>query len=230
MDIRITDFNNPDAVLTKTHVNEWQQVLATIEAMPLHLKASDQKGKQGSLIFDPVGTNAYLKANLDPFGWRASKIGAEYSFLGLDVDFAKAGVILEAQFSNYPFLLNNLIRSEMFFREKVRFDGAPTSVVVIVVKTAMYPASNSTLYYEQALNQLNGLAKFKLFTVPVRLIGLCSPINHTVDAVVTGYSEARYSRTVFESTPIKVQILCKKGDRCKIVPVGPTPAKSLLFE
>ena len=230
MEIRITDFNNPDAVLTKTHVNEWKQVLATIEAMPLHLKASDQQGKQGSLIFDPVGTNAYLKANLDPFGWRASKIAAEYSFLGLDVDFAKSGVILEAQFSNYPFLLNNLIRSEMFFREKVRFDGAPTSVVVIVVKAAMYPASNSTLYYEQALNQLNGLAKFKLFTVPVRLIGLCSPLDQEIDATVMGYSAARYSRTVSESTPMKVRIICKRGDRCKIVPANPAPPSSPLFE
>lgn len=216
------DYNNPNAVLTKTHAQEWDQVLTTIRQMPLHLKASDQTGKQGSLIFDPVGTNAYLKENLAPAGWRAAAIASEYAFLGLDVDFAKSGVILEAQFSNYPFLLNNLIRSELFFREKVSFDGAPTSVVVIVVKAAMYPASNSTLYFEQALNQLNGLAKFNLFTVPVRLIGLCSPVNHSVEAVVTSYSTKRYSRTVAESIPTRVKIVCGRGDRCKIVSAGPT--------
>jgi hypothetical protein len=219
VEIKIVDYNNPDGVLAKTHAKEWEQVLSAVKLMPLHLKASDQKGRQGSLIFDPVGTNAYLKENLAPIGWRSAAIGSAYAFLGLDVDFAKSGVILEAQFSNYPFLLNNLIRSEMFFRERVQFDGAPTSVVVILVKAAMYPASNSTLYYEQALNQLNGLAKFNLFTVPVRLIGLCSPVNQSVDAVVTAYSAVRYSRTVLERTAIRVNIICNKGSRCKIVKV-----------
>ena len=29
--------------------------------MPLYLKQSDQKGKQGEAIFDPVGTNEHIK-------------------------------------------------------------------------------------------------------------------------------------------------------------------------
>jgi hypothetical protein len=217
VEIKVTDYNYPDAILSTTHTQEWQQVLSTLENMPLHLKASDQRGRQGSLIFDPVGTNAYLKAELDAPGWRATKISPEYAFLGLDVDFAKSGVVLEVQFSNYPFLLNNLIRSELFFREKVQFDGAPMSVVVIVVKAAMFPASNSTLYYEQALNQLNGLAKFKLFTVPVRLIGLFSPTQHRLDATFTSYSAARYSRTVTGTTQIQCDIAVGSSGRCRIV-------------
>lgn len=217
MDLKITDFNNPDAILTTTHKQEWRQVLATLETMPLHLKASDQHGRQGSLIFDPVGTNAYLKANLATSGWLATKITPEYGFLGIDVDFAKSGVILEAQFSNYPFLLNNLVRSELFFREKVRFDGAPMSVVVIVVKAAMFPASNSTLYYEQALNQLNGLAKYKLFTVPLRLIGLFSSIQRGVNANFISYAASRYSRAISETTSIKCDITAGRANRCLIV-------------
>jgi hypothetical protein len=165
MKLDIVDFNKPETILETTHKKEWGQVRTVLETMPLHLKASDQEGKQGSLIFDPVGTNAYIKTHLFPLGWKAADIALEYGFLGVDVDFAKSGVILEAQFSNYPFLLNNLIRSELFFREKVSFDQAPMSVVVIVVKARMFPASNSTLYYEQALKQLNGLAKYNLFSV-----------------------------------------------------------------
>ncbi len=217
MDLKATDFNNPETILTTTHAEQWQQVLNALETMPLHLKASDQDGRQGSLIFDPVGTNAYMKTRLAPSGWRATKIAPEYDFLGIDVDFAKSGVILEAQFSNYPFLPNNLLRSELFFREKVRFDGAPMSVVVIVVKAGMFPASNSTLYYEQALKQLNGLAKYKLFTVPLRLVGLFSPVQHRVAANFTQYSAARYSRTVDQTTPIMCDITRGRGDRCKIV-------------
>jgi hypothetical protein len=217
VDIKVTDYNDPDSILTTTHAQQWKQVLSSIRNMPLHLKASDQKGRQGSLIFDPVGTNSYLKAKLGASGWLATKIAPEYAFLGLDVDFAKSGVVLEAQFSNYPFLLNNLIRSELFFREEVQFDGAPMSVVVIVVKAAMFPASNSTLYFEQAVSQLNGLAKFKLFKVPVRLIGLFSPIQHVVDASFTSYAASRYSRTVSETTPIKCDITAGAKGRCKIV-------------
>lgn len=184
--------------------------------MPLHLKSSDQDGKQGSLIFDPVGTNAYIKTNLAPLGWKPANIEAEYNFLGIDVDFAKSGVILEVQFSNYPFLLNNLLRSELFYREKVRFDGAPMSVVVIVVKAALFPASNSTLYYEQALKQLNGLAKYNLFSVPLRLIGLFSPIQKGIQASFTTYSAARYSRTISLTSSIICDITGGRTDRCKI--------------
>jgi hypothetical protein len=216
MDLKIEDFNNPDAILKSTHAQEWQQVRDVLGAMPLHLKASDQDGKQGTLIFDPVGTNAYLKAHLSPLGWKAADIAPAYNFLGIDVDFAKLGVILEAQFSNYPFLLNNLLRSELFFREKVRFDSAPMSVVVILVKAAMFPASNSTLYFEQALKQLNGLAKYKLFTVPVRLVGLFSPVQRGIPASFTTYSAARYSRTVNEATPILCDVTAGRSERCKI--------------
>ncbi|MEH2284834.1 MAG: hypothetical protein V7K90_26540 [Nostoc sp.] len=56
--------------------------------------------------------------------------------------------------SNYPFLLNNTLRSELFFKAKTEFVGYPTNLVIIVTKALMFPASNSTLYYEQAVNQL----------------------------------------------------------------------------
>jgi hypothetical protein len=139
MELQITDFNNSDSVLTKSYEKEWKQVQDALEQMPLHLKASDQLGRQGSLIFDPVGTNAYIKKVLGPLGWLATQIAPEYAFLGLDVDFARKGVILEAQFSNYPFLLNNLLRSELFYREKVSFAGGVMGVAVILVKGGHVP-------------------------------------------------------------------------------------------
>lgn len=216
MELKITDFNGSEKILSTTHAREWEEVEAALRGMPLHLKASDQRGKQGSLIFDPVGTNAYIKASLSPHGWQGTSIAPEYNFLGIDVDFAKSGVILEAQFSNYPFLLNNLLRSELFFRERVPFAGAPLTVAIIVVKAAMFPASNSTLYYEQALNQLNGLGKFKLFSVPLRLVGLFSPIRKSVEVTFTKYSAARYARKVSEHSSIVCDISSGGGARCKI--------------
>ncbi len=216
MDLQIADFNDSARIFQNSHAARWQEVETALRSMPLHLKASDQNKKQGSLIFDPVGTNTFVKESLEPHGWQAADIADEYSFLGLDVDFARAGVILEAQFSNYPFLLNNLLRSELFFREKVAFAGVPLAAVIMVVKAGMFPASNSTLYYEQALAQLNGLAKYKLFSVPMRLVGLFSPITQGVEATFTTYSAARYSRTVQEQIDLSCDITRGRAARCKI--------------
>lgn len=165
--------------------------------MPLHIKASDQAGIQGNPIFDPVGTNEYIKTALVQVGWHSNiLIPAAYRFLGKDVDFGKAGVILEIQFSNYPFLLNNTLRSELFFKAGTQFVGQTTKLVVLIAKAQMFPASNSTLYYEQAVNQLTALIQNNVFDVPIRLVGLFEQQNAAVQAVWTVYHSTRYSRTV----------------------------------
>ena len=46
----------------------WQILANILAKMPLHLKYSDQLGLQGKLIFDPVGTNQYLKTELSQVG------------------------------------------------------------------------------------------------------------------------------------------------------------------
>ena len=120
----------------------------------------------------------------------------QFSFLGTDVDFGKNGLIVEAQFSNYPFLLNNTIRSELFFKAKLNLSGIPTLATVILTKGHMFPASNSTLYYEQARNQLNALATNRVFDSPIRLVGLFAPRIGTLPVIWTEYAATRYSRTV----------------------------------
>ncbi|MDJ0798661.1 MAG: restriction endonuclease [Calothrix sp. MO_167.B12] len=165
--------------------------------MPLHIKPSDQSGIQGNPIFDPVGTNEYIKSNLLQLGWQANiPIPSEYKFLGKDIDFGKLGVIVESQFSNYPFLLKNTLRSELFFKAGIIFAGKATQLVVLITKAWMFPASNSTLYYEQAVQQLTALAKYKVFDVPIRLVGLFEQKNSTIPVTWTVYSSPRYSRTV----------------------------------
>jgi hypothetical protein len=83
----------------------------------VHLKASDQARKIGAPIWDAVGNNAAIKKKLIRLDWRPNiPISAPFKFLGTDVDFVKNGVVIEIQFSNYPFLLNNLLRCELFFK------------------------------------------------------------------------------------------------------------------
>ncbi len=94
--IQLTDFNGADTIVNNQYITEWNEINNILTEMPLHIKASDQAGIQGNPIFDPVGTNEYIKAALMKLGWLANiPIPVEYSFLGTDIDFGKAGIIVD---------------------------------------------------------------------------------------------------------------------------------------
>ena len=91
-------------------------VYDVIDKIKIHLKGSDQRGKKNSYIFDPKGTNEKIKSELIKKNCTPNlKIPDDFNPLGKDIDFFKDGIIVEVQFSNYPFLLNNVVRSELFF-------------------------------------------------------------------------------------------------------------------
>jgi hypothetical protein len=122
-------------------------------------------------------------------------------------------LVAEAQFSNYPFLLNNTIRSELFFQANMTFGTAPTKATVIIAKSRMFPASNSTLYYEQAVSQLTALASNHVFRSPLRLVGLFVDQGVPIQVTWSRYTAARHSRTVAH----------RETRRC-VVEAGRTPA------
>jgi hypothetical protein len=198
MEIEITDYNNADLEVNSYFKEEWAELESVLKESKLCIKASDQAGKQGKPIFDPVGTNYQLKELIRKIpSWSCNVLIPEkYSFLGTDIDFEKNGMIVEAQFSNYPFLLNNILRSELFFKSNLIFKSNCSKILVIITKAGKLPASNSTLYYEQAQNQLNALCESKVFSIPVRLIGLFPKINQVNEVLYSEYSTARYSRTL----------------------------------
>lgn len=217
--IEYEDFNGAARFLEREYAAEWSDIFDVLISMPLHVKASDQAGIQGQAIFDPVGTNAFIKDGLGSHGWSSNHaIPAEFSFLGTDIDYAKRGLLLEAQFSNYPFLLNNVVRSELFSKSGVVFDGNPVEVVVIVTKGHMFPASNSTLYYEQAVDQLRELAKHDVFDAPIRVVGLKERVAQDVNARWTEYDATRYSRKVVSQTTClcRVEHGRMSSSRCKL--------------
>jgi hypothetical protein len=217
--LQTTDFNRAGALIDSTFQQGWRALKRVLERMPLHLKASDQHGIQGTPIFDPVGTNEYIKAALRNLrGWRVNiPIPAEYDFLGTGVDFCRGPMLVEIQFSNYPFLLNNTVRSELFYKAKTPLAGKPVELAVIVTKAKMFPASNSTLYYEQAQKQLTALAKNHVFDVPIRLVGLFSPESGAIPIRYTKYSATRYSRTVVKRVPMQCQITGGKTGRSRCI-------------
>ena len=197
MRLQITDFNGSDEVFGSSNSELWNELEEALTSVPLHLKASDQASKVGAPIWDAVGNNAAIKESLVDLGWSPNvPIPGEFAFLGTDIDFLKESALVEVQFSNYPFLLNNMLRCELFYKGQIRLGSGAIDSSVIVTKAKMFDASNSTLYYEQALNRLSALAENAVFEVPLRLVGLFEDYGDARDVVWTKYSAPRYSRTV----------------------------------
>jgi hypothetical protein len=219
MIIEFHDFNSADKVITGNYATEWGEIKEVLERMPLHLKESDQAGIQGRPIFDPVGTNGYIKDGLKAKHWKSNiPVPGEYDFMGTDIDFGKNGFIGEAQFSNYPFLLNNILRAELFFKGGVILSDRKTACLFIITKAHMFPASNSTLYYEQAKYQLDALSKNKVFDAPIRLVGLKENMGRRIRVIWTTYAKPRYSRTVSKRAKLTCDINRGRSEesRCTI--------------
>ena len=215
MRTRYTDFNGADAAIASMYATPWAELEGVLAAMPLHLKASEQDGIQGNATFDPVGTNDYIAQALKALNWSGKiPIPEAFGSFGTDVDFAKQGMIVEVQFSNYPFLLNNTIRSQMFVRDGIVFHGAPTGVIVIVAKSGMIPSANSSLYYEQAVNQLTALATQGVLTAPLRMVSLYEEPGQ-VNATWTTYP-GRTSRTIHGRETRTVTVTQGSGMKARI--------------
>ena len=105
MRIEYEDYRGAADRLSGQYSGEWADIEEVLSSMRLHLKASDQANIKGSPIFDPVGTNAFVKEELANRGWSSNlPIPDEFSFLGTDVDFAKRGLLLECTLSEHDTL------------------------------------------------------------------------------------------------------------------------------
>ena len=216
MKYQLSDYNSFEDLLIDKSDNHkiWSDVELAITKMPFHIKESDQKNKIGNSIFDPVGTNEFIKKELNAKQkWIPNfKIIDEYRHLGTDVDFVNKGILVEVQFSNYPFLTNNLLRSEIFYKSKLIPFKKKIEGLIIITKSGNIPASNSTLYYEQAKKLIDSLFIEKIFTIPIRLVGLV--VKEGVNKICkTRYKERRYSREIDERKIILQKIKIKQNKK-----------------
>ncbi|MCC5951910.1 MAG: restriction endonuclease [Acidimicrobiia bacterium] len=184
---------------------EWQSLAQILTAMPLFLKASGQQNIEGRPIFDPVATNAYLTTASVAAGWSTILVPATLPF-GSDWEAGRNQTLAEWQFSNYPYLCNNVLRADVVFNEVIPLIGMGTLAgLVIVTRTWSVPASNGVLIFEQARAQLQRLAT-RNFTVPVRLAGFRIPPGaQTTPATWTTYASAR-SRTPVHQQAVTAQV------------------------
>lgn len=201
MAVEFTDFNGAEQHFDGDGRDRWLELESVFSRLPIFLQPSDEKGKKGKPIFDPKATNAWLTNEAAKLAWQKVPVPTSLTAFGLDWDGGKEGVLAEWQFSNYPFLWNNVIRSEALFRGKVAIEPVgEVKALVVVTKSGCFPASNSTLYYEQAKAQLNAVTAFGAFTVPIRLVCLSLPSGAaTLEVTWTEYP-GRYARQKANTT------------------------------
>jgi hypothetical protein len=201
VDYVISDFNGADTYLTGAGSREWADLDAVVSAMTLQLQPSDQARMNRTPIFDPKATNLYLTNETTKLGWNKIPVPGTLTEFGLDWDAGKNETLGEFQFSNYPFLWNNIIRTEGVFRSNIALQNMRgVKVIVIITKSGMFPASNSTLYYEQAKAQVSAAVGFNAFTVPIRLVGLVLSPNTQQAEVDWNEYPARYGRQANQTT------------------------------
>lgn len=200
MHIEITDFNGAEEYFDSSGSVYWSELHSILAEQKPHLQLSGQSGRTGVYIFDPKATNNSLTDAAAELGWRKVPVPPGLQEFGLDWDAGKEEVLVEWQFSNYPFLWNNVIRTEAVAQAQLSLDSLKNvRALVIVTKSGRFPASNSTLYYEQAKAQLSTVTRLGVFEIPIRLVGLMFPEDATeIDAFCNTYG-ARYSRAPLSS-------------------------------
>lgn len=220
LNFEIIDFNGAEKLFSGEAAQEWEDLQQVLSASPLFLQSSDQAGRQGTPIFDPKATNAYLTTEASRAGWTPGiPVPQELTMFGVDWDAGKRSILAEWQFSNYPFLWNNVIRSEAVVAGAVRLpDLEPVQGLVVVTKSGSIPASNSTLYYEQGRAQLDAVMnQFSAFDLPIRLVGLMLPKDvERLEAEWSVYP-SRYSREPATTETVTMEVtwggVAKYGNR-----------------
>lgn len=196
MHYEVEDFAGAGEYFSYEGSREWNDLSEILDRCSVQLQPSDQAGLGRSPIFDPKATNRELTDAAAELGWNAIPVPEELQMFGKDWDAGKGRTLAEWQFSNYPFLWNNVIRTQGVYRSEIRLKGMRgVEALVVVTKSGRFPSSNSTLYFEQARAQLSAVMGFQAFTLPIRLVGLTLQPNATeVEAIWNTYAGSRYDR------------------------------------
>ncbi|MFC9065905.1 PDDEXK family nuclease [Streptomyces harbinensis] len=198
MQFEVCDFFGAERFYRTEGRLEWLEIEDVISRMDLQLQPSGQNGLQGQAIFDPKATNRILTEEAAKYGWSKIPVPESLRAFGSDWDAGKNAVLAEWQFSNYPFLWNNIIRSQVVAGNGWELQGlhsAPRAMIV-VTKSGSLPASQSTLYFEQAKAQMESVFSALDLNLAIRLVGLTIPVGiETIQASWNVYS-GRTSRNV----------------------------------
>ncbi|MFI5684031.1 hypothetical protein [Streptomyces sp. NPDC051636] len=198
MHFEVRDFFGAEEFFEYEGRQEWGEIEDVISRIDLQLQPSGQEGLNGQAIFDPKATNKILTENAAKYGWSKIAVPEPLRAFGNDWDAGKNSVLAEWQFSNYPFLWNNINRSQVVAGNGWTLAGMNSrpKALIIVTKSGCLPASQSTLYFEQATAQMEAVFSALELDLAIRLVGLKIPANSTRITASWNVYSGRTSRSV----------------------------------
>ncbi|HEV2974439.1 MAG TPA: hypothetical protein VGX69_05520 [Solirubrobacteraceae bacterium] len=207
----IADFNGADQYFKGPGSAEWAAIAKIVDKLRPSFQPSRQAGIRGEPIFDPKATNFALSSAALRRGWNVVPVPATLREFGDHWDAGKSGTLAEWQFSNYPYLWHNVIRTQAVFQQRTPLSGlAATEALIFVTKSGVFPSSESSLYYEQAKAQLAAATRLNVFDVPIRLVGLSiRPGQRRFKATWTVYP-ARTRRKIVTQGPVEILVTWTK--------------------
>ena len=72
-----------------------------------------------------------------------------------------------------------------FYKSKTKFNTIEIQLLVIITKGKTIPSSNSSLYYEQAISQINSFVEENIIMMPILVIGFYSNEDTSYGIVTT---------------------------------------------
>ena len=209
MRLKSANFNDVGTLLSGEFSAEWTEIETAIRGLPLCMKLSQQEGKEEELVFDPIATNRLITDALVGLGWAKVRIPKKQACYGKGIDFGKRSVLVEVQLSNYPFLTNNVVRADVLRRSKTSLAGGVPDAIVIITKVGKLPSQNSSLYFEQACDQMKLAEDVRLFEIPIRIVGLSEDAATRVHGKRTEYG-GRTSRKVKKQQDVEFEVQAGK--------------------
>jgi len=195
VDFEVVDFNGAERYYHGSGAREWTDLNEIVTEMPLYLQGSLQAGRIGSAVFDPKATNLHLKAKL------RQEVGGPSQSQETSRRLVTTGTAARVKR-----LLSGSSRTIVHKTRLKLPEMSPIKGLIIVTKSGLFPAAQSSLYFEQAEAQLASATALGIFTIPIRLVGLT--IKSQVDeyeAVWTEYAD-RTSRTALRKVRIRTKV------------------------
>jgi len=190
----ICSVNDGEDLLRTKFPSEHRDICTVLSTIVCPMKESQQSGKQGVWIFDPIGMNAILREQLTMRGWKAKVPLAERRKAGNDVDFYKNGVVIEAQFGNFAYLQSDVARLEALHTGVVQLRGSPpVELGVLITVQKNMPRANSVSDFEIATTRAVIIAR----TIPLVVFGLDAP--KAGEEIILNRYQGQRSRTLISS-------------------------------
>jgi len=183
-------FNNGCNTIKNDFRSQWieiKQIIKSIDAKICKIKESEEKTKEGKILFSPSCLNKQFKERFNELNWTSHKEHCTYQYGNYlksyippehrstpspfrEMDFVKPGVKLgiEVQFGKYAFMVYNVCAKMTIFHKLGVIDAG---IEIVPTKHFADEMSTGVSYFEQIAWDLEKRGKSDI-DIPVLILGI----------------------------------------------------------